>query len=136
MGGGILPVAFYKGKIYFLFSREQINSTVDSGLWSDFGGASEKGESFFQAASREAHEESSGFLGSLKNIENIIENKTLFTIDNLLPFGQKANSANCVIACNGSKIVSNLSFRLSLHKDKYILERTSILVYIYTAISI
>lgn len=80
MGGGILPVAFYKGKVYFLFSREQINSTQDAGLWSDFGGARDKGETFFETASREAYEESTGFLGSLKNIENLIENKTLFTI--------------------------------------------------------
>ena len=80
MGGGILPIAFHKGKIYFLFSREQIESKVDPGLWRDFGGASEKGESFFEAASREAHEESVGFLGSLKTIEKLIENKTLFTV--------------------------------------------------------
>ena len=37
MGGGILPVAIYKGKIYFLFSREYINGKPDGGLWSDFG---------------------------------------------------------------------------------------------------
>tara|TARA_B110000879_G_scaffold75710_1_gene105570 strand:- start:51 stop:530 length:480 start_codon:yes stop_codon:yes gene_type:complete len=80
MGGGILPVAFYKGKVYFLFSREQINSTKDAGLWSDFGGARDKDETFFETASREAYEESGGFLGSLKTIEKLIENKTLFTI--------------------------------------------------------
>jgi len=80
MGGGILPVAFYKGKIYFLFSREQINSTQDAGLWSDFGGARDNDESFFETSSREAYEESGGFLGSRKTIEKLIENKTLFTI--------------------------------------------------------
>lgn len=29
-------MAFYKGNIYFLFSREWINSKEDGGLWSDF----------------------------------------------------------------------------------------------------
>ena len=80
MGGGILPVAFYKGKIYFLFSREQIESNVDPGLWSDFGGASDNDETFFETAIREGHEETGGFLGSKKRIKSLIENKTLFTI--------------------------------------------------------
>ena len=80
MGGGILPVAFHKGKIYFLFSREQINAPSDPGLWSDFGGAKDNNETFFETAVREGHEESGGFLGSKKRIQSLIENKTLYTI--------------------------------------------------------
>ena len=36
MGAGILPLASYKGKLYFLFSRETKDIDYkDSGLWSD-----------------------------------------------------------------------------------------------------
>ena len=31
MGGGILPVALHKGKLYFLFGKE-----VSDGQWGDF----------------------------------------------------------------------------------------------------
>ena len=34
MGGGVLPVAIYKGKVYFLFSREYINN---KGMMEDYG---------------------------------------------------------------------------------------------------
>ena len=64
MGGGILPVAFYKGKIYFLFSREYSKSKNKKGLWSDFGGSREKGETYEETAIREGHEESNYILGS------------------------------------------------------------------------
>lgn len=80
MGAGILPIAFYKGKIYFLFSREELNADDEPGLWSDFGGGRDNNESFFETAVREGHEESAGFLGSKKTIENLIKNKTLFTV--------------------------------------------------------
>jgi len=77
MGGGILPVSIYKGKIYFLFSREYINSKDDGGLWSDFGGSKYKNETYSQTAIREGWEESDGILGNKKNIEKLIKNKTL-----------------------------------------------------------
>ena len=35
MGGGILPIAVYQNKVYFLFGREN-NSKRE---WSDFGGS-------------------------------------------------------------------------------------------------
>ncbi len=57
MGGGILPVAFHKGKIYFLFSREYSKSKTKRGLWSDFGGSKEKGETLLETAIREGFEE-------------------------------------------------------------------------------
>lgn len=74
MGGGVLPVAFYKGKLYFLFSREYINSKDDGGLWSDFGGSKDNNETFFQTALREGYEESDNILGSKKNIKNLMKN--------------------------------------------------------------
>tara|TARA_B100000963_G_scaffold102977_1_gene89135 strand:+ start:2481 stop:2957 length:477 start_codon:yes stop_codon:yes gene_type:complete len=79
MGGGILPVAIYKGKLYFLFSREWIKSK-EGGKWSDFGGSKEGNESYKETAIREGCEESCGFLGSKKNIENLIDNNTIAEI--------------------------------------------------------
>ena len=77
MGGGILPVAYYKGNWYFLFARESPFNNTHQGLWSDFGGSKEKGESYKETAIREGWEESSGILGSKKTIENLIKYKTL-----------------------------------------------------------
>ena len=74
MGGGILPIAIYKGKIYFLFSREYINGKPDGGLWSDFGGSKDKGETYFQTALREGYEESDKIIGSKNTIKNLMEN--------------------------------------------------------------
>ena len=74
MGGGVLPIAIFKGKIYFLFSREYINSKDDGGLWSDFGGSRDKNETFFQTALREACEESDNIIGSKKVIKKLMEN--------------------------------------------------------------
>jgi hypothetical protein len=54
---GILPhIADKNGGIYFLFGRERIkNNSVcsDHGLWSDFGGLREKGETLKACAIRE-----------------------------------------------------------------------------------
>ena len=74
MGAGVLPIGFYKGRIYFLFSREYINSKEDGGLWSDFGGSKDKNETYKETAIRESFEESDYILGSKKNIENLINN--------------------------------------------------------------
>ena len=79
MGAGVLPIAFYKGNIYFLFSREYINSTDDGGLWSDFGGSKDKNESHKETAIRECCEEADSILGTKKNIENLVNN-TIKTI--------------------------------------------------------
>ena len=81
MGGGILPVARYKDKIYFLYGREAIRGhDRDAGLWSDFGGAKEKHETPKQTAIREGYEETSGILGSQTNIKNLIHYDLLGTI--------------------------------------------------------
>ena len=82
MGAGILPLASYKGKLYFLFSREtKDKSYKDSGLWSDFGGSSEKGEGFFDTAVREGWEESMGIMGTKKDIKYILNNYTVGTVE-------------------------------------------------------
>ena len=87
MGGGVLPVAFYKGKLYFLFSREYINSKDDGGLWSDFGGSKDHNETFFQTALREGHEESDSILGSRENIKNLMKNNLQeITINGYRPY--------------------------------------------------
>lgn len=62
-GSSILPVALHKGKLYFLFGKE--NPMEDSARgFSDFGGGVDKGESVFDAAMREGSEELTGFLGN------------------------------------------------------------------------
>ena len=73
MGAGILPVTIYRNKIYFLFSREHMGR--DGGMWGEFGGGKEKNETYFETAIRECHEESNGFLGSKKDIKNLIKKK-------------------------------------------------------------
>lgn len=74
MGAGVLPISFYKGNIYFLFSREWINSKEDGGLWSDFGGSKDNNESFKETAIRECKEESNKILGSTKKIKYLVDN--------------------------------------------------------------
>lgn len=61
-GAGILPVAVdpYSGEVYLLFGQEHDGENE----WSDFGGASEGGESPAKTAAREGAEELMGFLGS------------------------------------------------------------------------
>jgi 8-oxo-dGTP pyrophosphatase MutT (NUDIX family) len=64
---GILPYIQDKtdDTIYFLFGRERINNNqgcADNGLWSDFGGSRDKGETLKTCAIREGSEELCGFL--------------------------------------------------------------------------
>ena len=81
MGGGILPVAVHNGELYFLFGRENIRDTIKpKERWCDFGGGKEGRETYFETAAREGWEESSGFLGSLGEIKNLIKNKTITTV--------------------------------------------------------
>ena len=82
MGAGILPVAFQNGRAYFLFSRERSGTSYkDSGLWSDFGGKTEKGETHWQTAVREAHEESMGLMGTCEDIIDLLKNCLIGEID-------------------------------------------------------
>ena len=72
---GILPYTQDEnGVIYFLFGRERINNNpgcADSGLWSDFGGSRDKGETLKSCAIREGSEELCGFLSKALIKENI-----------------------------------------------------------------
>jgi 8-oxo-dGTP pyrophosphatase MutT (NUDIX family) len=79
MGGSILPATFYKNKIYFLFGKERdIDETPG---WSDFGGGTEKGESFMTTAIREGSEELTGFLGSDKDVHRLLTKYGAYPID-------------------------------------------------------
>lgn len=87
MGAGILPVTIYRNKVYFLFSREYIESKDDGGMWSDFGGSKENNESYYDTAIREGYEESSGFLGSKKDLKNLVKNNFVKTVT--IPHGYR-----------------------------------------------
>lgn len=77
MGAGILPTTMHKGTLYFLFGKE--NKFADTPGWSDFGGGTDKKESFIQTAVREGGEELTGFLGS--DVKSMLQAGT-YTIDN------------------------------------------------------
>ena len=82
VGTSILPVAFYKNKLYFLFGKENAYEKSAPGF-SDFGGRCEKGESLYQGALREGAEELTGFLGSEYNLnKHIKENGGYYKISN------------------------------------------------------
>tara|TARA_B100001093_G_scaffold519549_1_gene609070 strand:- start:1816 stop:2304 length:489 start_codon:yes stop_codon:yes gene_type:complete len=82
MGAGILPFTIYKNKYLFLMGREfRTNpNNKDNGLWSDFGGASDKDETYKETAIREGFEETEGFIGNKKDIEKLIKNNTITEI--------------------------------------------------------
>jgi 8-oxo-dGTP pyrophosphatase MutT (NUDIX family) len=67
MGAGVLPVALYRGRLYFLFGKE--NRHADTPGWADFGGGNEPGESDLDTAVRECSEELTGFLGDRADIK-------------------------------------------------------------------
>lgn len=71
VAASILPVTIHKGKLYFLFGKE--NQMEDSAKgFSDFGGRVESGESIIQTAYREGSEELCGFLGDETAIKHLI----------------------------------------------------------------
>jgi transcription termination factor NusB len=79
MGAGILPTTIIKGKLYFLFGKE--NKYADTPGFSDFGGGTEKGESYIDTAVREGGEELTGFLGSDQDLKKMIKSRGTFNID-------------------------------------------------------
>lgn len=79
MGAGILPTAIYKGKLYFLFGKE--NAYADTPGFSDFGGGTENGESFLTTAAREGSEELTGFLGSQKDVRQLMRRNGTYVIN-------------------------------------------------------
>lgn len=71
VAASILPVAIHKGKLYFLFGKE--NEMEDSAQgFSDFGGGLEGNETIMETALREGSEELSGFLGDSKAIKKLM----------------------------------------------------------------
>jgi hypothetical protein len=79
MGGSILPVTLHNGNIYFLFGKERdIDETPG---WSDFGGGTDKGETFIQTAIREGGEELTGFLGNDSDIRQMLNKYGTYNID-------------------------------------------------------
>lgn len=76
MGGGILPIALYKGKLLFLFGKE-----VGEKKWSDFGGGREGNESKFETAIREGCEELNGFLGCQNQLKKLVKSNEIAVID-------------------------------------------------------
>jgi len=79
MGASILPVTIIDNKIYFLFGKER--DIDENPGWSDFGGGTEKGESFINTAIREGSEELTGFLGSENQIKDLLKKYGTFNID-------------------------------------------------------
>ena len=74
VASSILPVSIHKGKLYFLFGKE--NEMEDSSKgFSDFGGGVEKNEKIMDAAYREGSEELTGFLGDSKQIKDMIKKR-------------------------------------------------------------
>jgi hypothetical protein len=72
VAGSILPVAYHKNQLYFLFGKE--NSMEDSAKgFSDFGGGCENNESPFETAMREGGEELTGFLGGSKDVKTLVK---------------------------------------------------------------
>jgi len=79
VASSILPVSIHKGKLFFLFGKE--NEMEDSAKgFSDFGGRVEKGETIIETAYREGSEELCGFLGEPEKIKQILETHGLFKI--------------------------------------------------------
>lgn len=71
VGSSILPISFHRGKLYFLFGKENELEKSAQGF-SDFGGGMEKGENAFETACREGGEELTGFLGDASKIKEYI----------------------------------------------------------------
>ena len=79
MGGSILPTTIHNGQIYFLFGKERdIDETPG---WSDFGGGTDKGETFIQTAIREGGEELTGFLGNDSDIRKMLHKYGTYIIN-------------------------------------------------------
>lgn len=86
MGAGILPSCIHNGKLYFLFGKE--NKYNDTPGWSDFGGGTDKTESYLETAIREGTEELTGFLGTKKELGDRLR-KGNYSLDILYPGNKK-----------------------------------------------
>ena len=79
MGGSILPATIHNGQIYFLFGKER--DIDENPGWSDFGGGTDKGETFIQTAIREGGEELTGFLGNDSDIRKMLHKYGTYIIN-------------------------------------------------------
>jgi hypothetical protein len=79
MGASILPITVHNGKILLLFGKER--DIDENPGWSDFGGGTDKGETFLQTAVREGGEEMTGFLGSSSDIRKLLDRFGTFNVD-------------------------------------------------------
>jgi 8-oxo-dGTP pyrophosphatase MutT (NUDIX family) len=79
MGASILPITVHNGKILLLFGKER--DIDENPGWSDFGGGTDKGETFLQTAVREGGEEMTGFLGSSADIRKLLSRFGTYNID-------------------------------------------------------
>jgi hypothetical protein len=80
MGAGILPTTIYKGKLFFLFGKE--NKYEDSAKgFSDFGGGTDNKESYLETAVREGGEELTGFLGTGMELKKMLMKHGTYNID-------------------------------------------------------
>jgi len=80
MGAGILPTTIHNGKLFFLFGKE--NRFEDSAPgFSDFGGGTDDKETYMETAVREAGEEMTGFLGSDKDVKQMLKKHGTYNID-------------------------------------------------------
>ena len=80
---GVLPYSYnHQGNVVFLLGQERFESGFpDSLLWSGFGGRPEPEDSnIYQGASREAWEESMGFLGSQEELyHKLVQSDEMYT---------------------------------------------------------
>jgi hypothetical protein len=72
MGAGILPMTLIGNKVYFLFGKENKFETSAPGF-ADFGGGSEKNETYLNTALREGSEELTGFLGDERQLAKLLK---------------------------------------------------------------
>ena len=80
MGAGILPTTIHNNKLFFLFGKE--NQYEDSAPgFSDFGGGTDDKETYMETAIREAGEELTGFLGSDKEVKQMLKRHGTYNID-------------------------------------------------------
>ena len=80
MGAGILPTTIYNNQLYFLFGKENKYEDTAHGF-ADFGGGTDRKESFLDTAIREGTEELTGFLGSMSDLRRKLKKTGTFTID-------------------------------------------------------
>ena len=80
MGAGVLPATLRKGKLWFLFGKENQFEASAPGF-SDFGGGPEGDETPIQTAIREGGEEMTEFLGTDAELSKMLKKHGTYEID-------------------------------------------------------